>query len=258
MSKKFNCIYCDKNFSTKANSIRHMENGCKNIKNNNIKDLLKEIYLLKTENTELKNDLIDSKNKISSLETEVKLLRETKEEIKSNNDKQFDTISEIAKQPKNNSNNILNYKNNNLLVSFDLCDFNTITEIENKLCNTLQYRHLLDGQKSVAKFVNSCILLNDEGKNEKYICSDPSRGTFRFKDKDGNVVMDIKALKLSRVVYKAISQRVLQIKDDFSRDDSKDAFDINYLNKNIELIMNLINDNTDFRNEMINLSNQPI
>lgn len=133
-------------------------------------------------------------------------------------------------------------------------DSDTIKQIQTKLCDAIEYKHLLGGQKSVAKFVHTCILVDDEGKNEKYVCSDPSRGTFCFKDKDGKIVLDIKAVKLSKIVYKTIHDRVLQIKDDFNRD-SNDAFDINYLNKNIDLIMELMNDNTDFRNEMINLSN---
>lgn len=270
MSKNFNCIYCNKNFSYKSNLDRHVKKGCKKIKEivkeentNNTEELLKEIYLLKKENTELKKEVFDLKTKIEffetqnksvGLETEVKLLREFKQEIKTDKEEQFKTISEIAKQPKNNNNNILNYKNK-LSVPFDLGDTNTIKEIQTKLCNTIEYKHLLDGQKSVAKFVHSCIIVDDEGKNEKYVCSDPSRGTFRFKDKDGNNVLDIKALKLSKIVYSAINQRILRIKDDFNNDDDNDAFDIDYLNKNINIIMNLMNDNTEFRNEMINLSN---
>jgi hypothetical protein len=247
MSKKFICDFCNKNISTKGNLERHVK-ICKekfelkkNIKKNKSKEIIKE-------NEELKI-------KIITLETEIKLLKEYKQEIKTDKEEQFKTISDIAKQPKNNNNNnnILNYKNK-LSVPFDLGDSDTIKQIQTKLCDTIEYKHLLDGQKSVAKFVHTYILVNDEGKNEKYVCSDPSRGTFRFKDKDGTVVLDIKAVKLSKIVYKTIRDRVLQIKYDFNRD-SNDAFDINYLNKNIDLIMELMNDNTEFRHEMINLSN---
>lgn len=232
MSKKFICDFCNKNISTKGNLERHVK-ICKEkseVKKYIKKNKSKEIII--KENEELKI-------KIITLETEIKLLKEYKHEIK--------TISEIE------NSNILNYKNK-LSLSFDLGDSDTIKQIQTKLCDAIEYKHLLGGQKSVAKFVHTCILVDDEGKNEKYVCSDPSRGTFCFKDKDGKIVLDIKAVKLSKIVYKTIHDRVLQIKDDFNRD-SNDAFDINYLNKNIDLIMELMNDNTDFRNEMINLSN---
>lgn len=284
------CIYCEKIFSSKLNCDKHLKNGCKKV--SQIKDinnnLTKENFLLnnkiieiKNEKEELKDELnnkiikiknknmvlkeelnkkiIEIKNKneelkikVTALETEIKLLREFKQEIKSDKDEYFKTISDIAKQPKNN-NNILNYKNK-LSIPFDLGDSNTIKEIQDKLSNEIEYKHLLDGQKSVAKFVHTCIILDEEGKNERYVCSDPSRGTFRFKDKDGNNILDIKARKLSKIVYSAIKQRILRIKNDFNNDDDNDSFDIDYLNKNINTIMNLMNDNTDFRNEMITLA----
>lgn len=242
---KFICEFCEKNISTKGNLERHVKICKKNTPKNENKNKTKDMLI--KENNELKI-------KISALETEVKMLKENNEQLKIQSSNQLKDIVDIAKIPKNNNNNIINYKNK-LTVPFDLGDNQTINHIQTTLRENIEMKHVRGGQKSLAGLVSDFVLLDQDRKNGKYVCTDASRGMFRFKDNQGNVLFDVNAKKLSSIVYKGVRDKVLQLKDEFiHNDENRDEFALEFINRNITGIMNMINDNNEFKNEIINLS----
>lgn len=261
----FNCEYCDKHFKSKHNMTRHL-NICKiyiKIRNDNSKlEEEKEKQKIINENNILKEEikkLIEENNKLkeenNKYEFEIKMSKLETEIYKTQNQIQADNILEIAKQPTNinaNTNTINNYKNK-ISVTFDLKDKETIEDIQNKVCGVLSKTHVMNGQKGLARAVSGTILKNENGIDDKYVCSDLSRGSFRYKDSDGVMQIDYKAMRLTDIVYKGVKEKVRLIsKECMEKETDTDA--IVCISQNILDINNMNEDNTDFRNEIILLS----
>jgi uncharacterized protein len=104
------------------------------------------------------------------------------------------TIAEIAKQPKitNNSDNRVNqnYITNNF-------DINDIEKISNVLENHLTPDVLRRGQEGVADMLKNHLLQTEKGE-PIYECTDVARQKFEFRNSDGNIETDPKAIKLIR------------------------------------------------------------
>jgi len=106
---------------------------------------------------------------------------------------------------------------------------------------------MIQGQKGVAKFAYDTMLKDEEGKL-KYICTDPSRQIFQYKNEEGEIQKDVKAKKLTKALLdgelKSVSrenpslysrwfmvQRVMNLENN----QIKQARDnLNYLIKNYE------------------------
>jgi len=97
----------------------------------------------------------------------------------------------IAKTAKGTvTNNIKNLKN---LVVFDMDDR------LNSALSKYTEAHFFQGAKGTAKWLKDCMITNPD-KSLAYICTDKSREHFKFMNKDGQLVDDIKAqMLLSRV-----------------------------------------------------------
>ena len=167
--KEYKCVHCDKIFLYKHHLENHIE-ICK-IKEFNI------IKILKEENENLKHDYNLLKNENNMLKVKLEIY-----------EKDHDIITELARQPKhtNTSNKILNVTCLNI----------NKESVNNILENSFTYNTILDGQKSLAKFVVNNLLKDNLG-NLTYICTDPSRQIFKFKDNLGEVQKDVKANKLN-------------------------------------------------------------
>ena len=132
-------------------------------------------------------------------------------------------------------------------------DFDNIDHIKNLLDNYLTINHIVDGQKGIANFVKERMLLDDNGI-PKYICTDPSRYIFKYKDTNGEIKKDVEAKKLTGSVIKGgLRRRTAIIGNEWveSEENSND-----YLHK-LELMMEfqenihkLEDNNTSFRKEL--------
>lgn len=262
--KNFECDNCKKKFSTKGNLTKHMKDFCIFSKQNNLisdinlkyKELKKDYELLLQEKNKIEKDFEQNKNKLDNLYQEnqdlkFKLVKiETENEIyKKTEEKQFNTISDIAKQP-TISNSYNSYKNK-LEIMFDLNDTQTIEDIQKKVNDGFEKQHFMNGQKGVAKVLIQEIF--DNNGNKMYICSDYARGMFRFKDKYGNVHVDNKAMKLSDIVYNGVKNKLYTISRE-CMENEKDVDVIMSISQNVMDIKKMTEDNCDFRNEIINLS----
>ncbi len=124
----------------------------------------------------------------------------------------------------------------------------------------------LQGQAGVAKFTIGVFRqAHDDGL--PWIVSDQARDIFKTKDKDGNIVVDPQALRLTAMVMEAVKEKNQQHHDsfypkrDYKSDDERDEAEIDRVGK-IELdaqiraddcymdILNMKRDNKVFRKKL--------
>jgi hypothetical protein len=235
------CIHCKKVFSTKSNLNAHIKT-CKVLNKNVLCDekkyMIEEIEILKEQNKKLKEENSDFKLKLLTIKLE------TENEIYK---KYAQTVTDIAKQPKNS--NINNFKNN--IISFDLRDEENIKNIQTKMNSTFEEKHFMEGQKGVAIALVNGVLKTGEGINNKYLISDHSRSIFKTKDKYGNIIYDQGASLLTDIVYRGIKDKV----GDISRmcmDREKNNLDmLVFISNNVLGITKMREDNSDFRKELL-------
>ena len=108
-----------------------------------------------------------------------------------------DTLSDIAKQPRNNTNNT-NTSQTNILMAMTPLDINE-SVFGDKINEYFTTDYLVSGQKGVAQF---CVdhLLKDEHGKLTYVCTDPSRNTFRYRTVNGVLERDVNAKKLTNAL----------------------------------------------------------
>lgn len=254
----FKCEYCGNNFGSKKGQNSHIltcsiklkldsileerENNLKKEFEKQYEERIKEIeqyyeYKLK----EIEN-YYDHK-----LNNDVKIARlETMNEIYQNDHK---SLIEIAKQPKNT---ISNTHNNNKILSLQTpLDFN-IDHVRDLIESKYTLEHIFDGQKGIAKFALENLLKDNDG-NLKYICTDPSRQVFKYKDTYGDLQKDLEARKLTNFLFDGgIKHKACDIIANFISNNNKDKnnFDLNNLFETGDKIRNMQNDNSIFKKEL--------
>jgi len=250
---KFTCKFCDKEFTLKHHLSQH-NFTCRKKEIyetiNNQKDELKKQFesekedLIKIFELELKNKekiICDLKEQISELRGRLFTLRDDHEVIK-----------EIAKQPKTTTNTTTN---NNTLNITSCIDFENINKIKDVIENDFNINYVLDGQKGVAKFVKEKLLKDDDG-NPIYICTDPSRQIFRYKDNSGEIKKDVEAKKLTTyIVDGGIKKKTVDVSSDWYTNE-KGKIDMDKFNITLtpqQNILNLDGDNTGFKKELVSL-----
>jgi len=194
--KEYKCS-CEKNFTTKINYDRHKKicniNDIINpYKEENIKlENQNKIYL---KNIEDKDKQLENQNKIylKQLEDKDKHIRELEAQLAS--------IALAGVTKSTTTNNISNINNKILNISpFDLNDSKKFKSILDSKFDT---NYILDGQKGLAHFAKDHFLKDDDGKL-KYVCTDPGRQTFKYKDELGDIQKDVKAKKLTKILMDA-------------------------------------------------------
>ena len=211
------CEFCGKSFS--ATNINKHTITCKIKKKiDNDKGLI-EFEILQNKNKEIeelnkklviKNNTLTSENEklindIEKLSNENKSIKDYIIKLETENSiykKDHETISDIAKQPKNNTtNNIIN----------NLCVYDD-NEIKNRFSaaiSNIKPSDLYDGQKSIGRFVVPC-LKNDDG-TKMLSCTDYARNVFIYKDKNGNINKDIKCKNLVDLIEPIASAKADQL-----------------------------------------------
>ena len=273
--ENFKCEFCLKTFTSKDNLYTHNKT-CKEkikeeeiIKENNKRkeehkseiDSLKEEH--KSEIDSLKEEHkseIDSlkeehKSEIDSLKEELVKLKEElfrmegKLSVLENNK---DCLFEIAKQPK-----ITNTNTNNKILSFQShLDFSNIDHFKKIIEEKYDKKYLFQGQKGVAQFAVDYILKDDKGEL-KYICTDPSRQIFKYKDSEGCIKKDVDAKKLTGfLVNSGIQEKTHDVAIDFwTEDDGKiNGEKCSSLLETAQSVKNIGIDNTIFKKELVNIT----
>lgn len=217
IEKTFHCKYCKKIFNSQKILNSHI-----------IK--CEESHII----TELKKENEELKIKIMELETKLQIYEED-----------HDFIKTLAKEPKsviNNNTKILN------ISSFNL----NKDKVKNMLDLKFDENCILQGQKGVAHFAVNNLLKDDNG-NLTYICTDPSRRIFKYKDNFGEIQKDIKAQKLTNMLLEGgLKEKNTQISlDSFMNEDGTyDSENFILLQPKASEINFISKDNSVFVNEL--------
>jgi hypothetical protein len=249
--EEFRCEYCEKILSTKQKLDYH-NNICDKKKENIVKlekeKLDKEIKTLK-EQLERKDK--ECKEQLEKQKKELKeQIDDYKHQIKDLQDKLENLASKAIDRPTSVISNTTTNNNLNIATSMD---FDNIEHIKNLIDNYLTINHIVDGQKGIANFVKETMLIDDNGI-PKYICTDPSRNIFKYKDTNGEIKKDVEAKKLTGSVIKGgIRAKTALLGNEWIQ---KEENSNNYLNK-LEIMMEfqenihkLGDNNTNFRKEL--------
>jgi hypothetical protein len=264
------CKFCEKSFS--INYIKTHVLTCNSYLEYRIKELENQLLdkdleiknLVIDKDLEIKNLVIEKdleiKNLVIEKDLEIKKLHEENIKLLTENsflkedrveDRQH--IKEMNKNPITvNTNNISNSNNssnsNNIHVNSVIED---ISKIEETLEN-LNINHVINGQKGIANFAYK-YLCTDENNNKTYLCTDPSRGFFKFINENNAVIKDISAKTLVRNLCRAgLVLKVNNIAHSSYTDENgiidKNKFDVIFP-KTVE-INEIESNNTTFKNEL--------
>jgi hypothetical protein len=242
--EQYKCFVCGKIYSYKQRLIIHL-NQCTNLYNLNL--------ILKDKNSFIENLEMKIKSKdieIKSKDIEIKLIRDEQKIYK----KDHEFIYELAKQPKNiiNTNNT----NNNKINIISPLDLKNVDKLKNIINDNYKLDYIFSGQKGIAKFAVEHILKDDEG-NPKYICTDPSRQIFKYKDENGEVRKDLEAKKLTNfLVEGGIKDKACDMMNEWWTEETgitnTDKFEL--LVDKAESLKALDSDNTEFKKELATMT----
>jgi hypothetical protein len=172
---KFSCRYCEKYFTSKYNACVH-EISCTD------KHIDEAVINYKQQLENLKinyeNQLLEKDKIVNMLNKHVCDLQDKLENV---------AIKGATKSTTNNktTNKV------SILTPLDLSSERLKELVEANFTNA----HLLEGQKGVARFTVEHVIKDEDGKL-RYICTDPARHTFRFKEGDTEI-KDVRGKRLS-------------------------------------------------------------
>ena len=255
--EEFKCEYCEKILSTKQSILHHL-NVCDKKKEKEKEQIYKELKELKT-TVESKDKELKEKDKLviklntqnENYEKQIKTQNENYEkQIKELQDKLENLASKAIERP---TSIVSNTTTNNSLNIATSMNFNDIEEIKDIIENYLTINHVVDGQKGLANFVKETMLVDDNGI-PKYICTDPSRHIFKYKDTNGEIKKDVEAKKLTGSLIKGGLRKQTAIIGNEWVENGENSN--NYVDK-LEIMMEfqqnihkIGDNNTDFRKEL--------
>jgi hypothetical protein len=261
------CEFCDKSFNSKIQLNTHINSSkiCKIIQK------LKENH--KEEINQVKENHKEEINQVKeNHKEEINQVKENhKEEINQLKEKNFhlheqiiklETLNEIYKKNYDKPNTVNNTNSNNInsnnkylfVNNFALID--DIDKIKDIIDNKLSDVHVINGQKGIAKFALESII-TDESGNLDYICSDPSRNVFKYKNNEGIIEKDLKALKLTNALISAgINSKSTNIAINLWTKDNGETSIAKFetFQPKLQEIITMKNNNTSFRNELTNMT----
>ena len=262
---KFQCYHCQKIFTTKYNLSVH-SNKCivkyeiedkKDIEIKNLKEQIKKNNELNTQLKEqLENEKKEFKEKLEYRKKEFEEhLENQKKEFKEDYKYLQDKLERLANKAIERPTIVSNTTNNHLNIA-SFMDFNDIDKAKNIIENNLNINHVVDGQKGLARFVKDTFLTDDNGKLN-YLCTDPSRHIFKYKDSEGEIKKDVEAKKLTDYILKGgIRTQSVVIGNEWCKDDDGDInidkFGI--MMEQQESIMKLSDDNSSFKKELASIT----
>jgi len=203
------CKFCGKIFSRNYMKTHvltcnsYYEHRIQELENLVLEKEIENKKLHEEKNTEIKKLREEKDTEIKKLKEENIILRTENSFFKEDRVEDRQHIKEMNKIPITvNTNNISNSNNsnntNNMYINNIIED---ISKIEEKLDN-LNISHVINGQKGIANFAHQ-YLCTDEENNRTYLCTDPSRGIFKFINENGSIIKDISAKTLVRNLCRA-------------------------------------------------------
>lgn len=158
-----------------------------------------------------------------------------------------DSLVDLAKQPRTTNNNTVNNK----VLNMSILDLGK-DRIQNIIETDLTYNHGAGGQAGIAEFVAEKVLIDDKG-NSTFLCTDPARRVFKYRDSEGNVCKDIEARCLTDSLIKAsLVENAVKVCREWGKntDGSLDIGKTRFMEEKLSEIRRLGYDNTEFAREL--------
>jgi hypothetical protein len=272
----FKCEYCEKILSTKRNLDTHLT-SCVEKKDQEIiekdneiqirdKEIIEKDKIIIKINIQLENFIEQEEIHREQLEKQEKVHKdqiEKQEEIyREQLEKQEEQIKDLQNKLEKLANKAIERPttvtntttNNNLNITSSL-DFDNLDIIRDAIQNRLNVNHVVDGQKGLAQFVVDTILTDEDGKL-LYVCTDPSRQIFKYKNGAGEIMRDIEARKLtSYMVDGGIKKKSVEIAAEwYKEDDDVDLTKYEIMINPQEKILNICSDNNGFRRKLASIT----
>jgi hypothetical protein len=214
----YNCLYCDKQISSKSNLTKHNQ-ICKKrdlVESQQYLQILREQY--EKENRQIREQYEKENRQIrEQYEKEIQMLKEQLTEFKNQ-------IFEIAKQPKTTVTNqtTQTHTNNrntaiiNQLAPYDL----TKEQITQLFYNYFKLNTFHGGPDEIAKLTAQVILTDPETQKPKVVCTDLSRKNFKYVDDEQEVQVDPGFQKTHDLIKEPLSKANIRVfVDDLQKDD---------------------------------------
>ena len=212
----YTCEFCSKTFSSRSNLNTHKKTAkyCISLREPDIiscDHCCKEFTTKKSLNVhnglcKVKKDKEHQYMKLRIVELEATLEAKI-HEIESLNNvllRSQACVEEIAKQPKTTTNNKTTNKVS-ILTPLDLSAERLKELVEANFTNS----HLLEGQKGVARFTVEHVIKDEDGKLQ-YICTDPARHTFRFREGETEI-KDLRGKRLSTALAPPVMDKTSRL-----------------------------------------------
>jgi len=277
------CEFCNQSFS-ESNLAKHLQK-CKTRPLIEIIRKDKEVEIIRKEkDKEIEMIREDKDNEVEIIrkekDNEIEMIRKEKDKeiemIRKEKDKEIEKLKKLLKKLKNKNINLTievhALKVENGIYSKDHKEiinmakepktiignnfFSDSEKIKEIINTRLDRFDIAGGQKGIAQFALNNLLKNDDGI-PNYVCTDPSRHIFKFQNEDGQVEKDVKATKLTNLLFDGGLKdksydigKKLWTKEDGSHDSEKfrmhqpKIYEINSMNS----------DNSSFRNELVCLT----
>lgn len=231
------CEFCN-DFFSEQNLLRHL----KKCKIQPITEKFKKEKDIEIEQIKKEKDIEINKlkEKINQLTLEIVSLK-TENNIFSRG---HEEIFNLARQPKTTKNN------NNITVKNNF--FNDTEKIKEIINSKLDRFDIAAGQKGIAQFTAKNLLKNEDGLLN-YVCTDPSRGIFNLVDENGECEKDVKASKLTNLLFESgLKNKTVDIGEALwtKEDGSHDGEKFRMYQEPIYEIRTMMSDNSKFRNEL--------
>ena len=202
------CTFCDKDYTSTQNLNNHLLKCYgKKYKEKFEEELNSVVEKYETELTSVKKELNEKDSILKQAENKIIYITEqnlmNRDIIKELQDKLERLAMRAIDKPTNMTSMTNNVNNNNI----QLNSFISQEDVNNKITSKFTDKYLHNGMSDIAKFVLNHILTLDDGQ-VIYTCYDVSRKMFKFKDKDGNIVMDPHALKLIAMVQPGLQLQI--------------------------------------------------
>jgi hypothetical protein len=188
-------------YCLKLRNVKAIEIECKDCKKKFTREstLSRHIKICKMNvTTKLENKIIELENHYKTqIEDKNILILKYEIQIKELQNKLENLAKEAIRRP-TTSNTTTNNTTNNILNLAPL-DMNILKDQLSNVINTkMTEEHVLEGQEGIAKLV-SCCFTTDDGK-KLITCTDISRGVWKSKDVNGNIIKDYKANNIAKVI----------------------------------------------------------
>ena len=268
------CKYCSSSLSNRSNLERHQRTEkCKKAQEEyNIEKKVKSIIELKMKNTitkyEQDNRKLDEelnnfkqenkiqKQEIDQLKRTIKDLTDWKDrqikKLEKKLNKTTDVIIEQAKQPKVVKNSTVNN-------TFNYAPIKPIDLSYSKLDYICKTHLTVDIIKDIVNRLSSFakeFIIETEDKELTYICTDKNRGEFKYREKNGELVSDHRAIKFTKVLLEVadpyIDKLVEDMKPKREETDNEDDKMRKQMNTKIKLYNEIIQDINEFRKNPLN------